>query len=154
MALAFPILRRAAPTLLLAAAPVCFMLGDMVAAAQGRESSAANFLAVVLPAAAVSILATHYFRRLSGWAAGAVAVGGLSADWVSFLMTSSNRVGLAVLEVGAWMVWLACAALILTSAFVPVRWPRWILKALLFGGGILCALWLGHDLLFVYGPLR
>ncbi len=144
---------RFVPALCLASAPLAAMLGDAVGDRMGRLPGYdwEALRVVIVGALACAGFAFYQAPRIDKWCAIAVALTGLSAAWVSFLMPGRYGVDIALLQLGVAALWLLAALNIFGTAYHSFRWLRWITLPLLFLAAAGCAAWFGYEVIYLQG---
>lgn len=146
---------RYIPAFSFAVTPLFVLFGQWVAEAIGRTSwfDAGAMRNMALPALLVAGWAFLQAARLGRGSSLILVAAAFAGSWLAFLAPGQSGSGSMALTLGAWGVWLFSAIAITADAVERVRWMRWVALPLLAIGAVLCALWLGHELIFVYGPI-
>ncbi|WP_395647494.1 hypothetical protein [Terricaulis sp.] len=146
---------RYIPALSFALTPAFVLLGQWVAEAVGRTTwfDANAMRNMAIPALLVAGWAFLQAARLGRGSSWILVAGAFAGAWIAFLAPGQTGSGALALTLAGWAIWLFAAIAVTADAVENVRWMRWVALPLLTIGAGLCALWLGHELIFVYAPM-
>lgn len=146
---------RLTPALAFAAPPLAVAFASLFADAfnvlPGLDWAAFRFVAIL--SLLIAGFAFYQAPRIDRLTAGTVIATAFAIAWCAFLISGQYGAGVALIEGLMALLYIFAALAIVSSAYARFRWLRWIVLPLIVLASAACALWLGHELIYVYFPM-